>query len=80
MLGMLFVGWRTMIVATTGFIDAQVLAEAALLLPFALLGGLLRTRLYRVLSATGFYTFSTSVVLLSAIGLIYKGLRAAIGN
>lgn len=80
LLGMLFVGWRALVFATTGFIDAQVLAEAALLLPFAVLGGWLGTRLYRFLPATHFYAFFKGVVLLSAVGLIYKGLRAVISE
>ncbi len=80
MLGMLFVGWRALVLATNGFIDAQVLAEAALLLPVAVLGGWLGTRLYRVLLATRFYAFFRGVVLLSAVGLIHKGLRAVISE
>ena len=77
---MLFVGWRALVLATNGFIDAQVLAEAALLLPVAVLGGWLGTRLYRVLLATRFYAFFRGVVLLSAVGLIHKGLRAVISE
>jgi uncharacterized membrane protein YfcA len=75
LLAMILVAWRICLLASTGFISSGILMESLFLLPITFLGGLVGTGLFGSLSTERFYQFFKIVLVMAAVGLIYKGLR-----
>ncbi len=74
LLSALIVGWRTVLLVASGYITRQTVAEAAILFPVVLLGGLAGTWFFRRLPTERFYQIFQAVLLLAAASLIWKGL------
>jgi hypothetical protein len=75
LLAMLVVGWRTVVLVATGFIDRELVMEGALMLPAIVLGGIAGTWVYRKLTVTGFFMFFQLVILFGAVNLLWRGLK-----
>lgn len=74
LIGTLLLCWRLAVTGVAGLISVKLLAEAVLLLPIVYVGVWLGTRYFRTVSPERYHRLVQWVILLSAFGLIYKGI------
>ncbi|MEQ9813701.1 MAG: sulfite exporter TauE/SafE family protein [Azospirillaceae bacterium] len=74
LLSTLVVFWRAIVLTASGLIDLTLVAEGTLLIPLVILGGYAGARLFRRLNEARFAMLLRAVVLVGALGLVWRGL------
>ncbi len=74
LVGTLLLCWRLTVTVAAGLVSPRLAAEALLLLPIVILGVWLGTHCFRGLDAERYHRLMQLVILLSALGLIFKGV------
>ena len=74
LVGTLLLCWRLVVTGAAGLFTLKLAAEAALLLPIVYLGVWMGTRYFRSVPAGRYHRLMQLVILISALGLVYKGL------
>ncbi len=69
-----YVAWRITLVTIAGLISLQLLVEAAVLVPFSVVGGWMGARYATQIPAQKFFRFVQIVLLLASVALIGKGV------
>jgi len=78
LLGTLFLTWRAVVMAASGFITPTLLAEGALVTPVIVLAGVLGTLLHRRVSEARYLLLLQLVILMGALGLIWRAVGTMI--
>ncbi len=74
LIGTLLMCWRLVVTGVGGLISLKLVAEAIILLPVVYVGVWLGTRYFRTATPERYHRLVQLVILLSAFGLIYKGV------
>ncbi len=74
LIGTLLMNWRLVVTLTAGLISLKIAAEAMLLLPVVYVGVWIGTNYFRTVDAARYTRWVQWVILLSAAGLIFKGV------
>jgi uncharacterized membrane protein YfcA len=75
LIGTLLLCWRLVVTGAAGLISLKLVAEALLLLPLVYVGVWLGTRYFRSVTPESYHRLMQLVILLSALGLILKGVQ-----
>lgn len=78
LMGLVFMFWRFAVAAIAGLISFSLLVESLLLLPVVYLGVTVGTRFFGALSDARFYRIFQVILLLMAMGLVWKGSVAVL--
>ena len=74
LIGTLLMNWRLVVTLTAGLISLKIAAEAMLLLPVVYVGVWIGTNYFRTVDGARYTRWVQWVILLSAAGLIFKGV------
>lgn len=77
-LGTTVLCWRFVLTILTGLVTVQLLAEAALMLPFVYIGVWGGTRYFHSVTPARYHRWLQTVLLLSALGLLLEGLLSVL--
>ncbi len=78
LIGTLLLCWRLVVTGAAGLISLKLLAEALALSPMVYLGVWLGTRYFHTANPQNYHRLLQAVILLSALGLVFKGLQRLI--
>ena len=80
LLGLVFVGWRFLVMVFAGHITAGILIQVAVLAPFIVLGGFAGSRLFDRIEGQRFFVWLRILILFAAAATIVKGVQALSGT
>ncbi len=78
LMGLVFMFWHFAVAAFAGLISLSLLVESLLLLPVVYLGVTVGTGFFGALSDARFYRIFQVILLLMAMGLVWKGSVAVL--